>query len=205
MLCSLLMAVSGVHSIAYAFPRVLMITTEVDPEVNDKFYILPGIGREEGRQHDRAHTGDSHVDYFLLFPQETMATGTLERKATTRRSMRTDEPCSVVHNGSWPHCRRRVLLETIGLMLFECQSPSQTKCLPFFSLFCNAIKVAGRQALAVSGTVHTHKESKSRPIALAPEFGVRWHSVLRPGRDRGFLDPGASVGARVSECLVSFA
>lgn len=44
MLCSLLMAVSGVHSIAYAFPRVLMITTEVDPEVNDKFYILPGIG-----------------------------------------------------------------------------------------------------------------------------------------------------------------
>lgn len=47
MLCSLLMAVSGVHSIAYAFPRVLMITTEVDPEVNDKFYILPGIGREE--------------------------------------------------------------------------------------------------------------------------------------------------------------
>lgn len=89
---------------------------------------------------------------------------------------------------------------TIGLMLFECQSPSQTKCLPFFSLFCNAIKVAGRQALAVSGTVHTHKESKSRPIALAPEFGVRWQ-----GRERGFLDPGASVGARVSECLVSFA
>lgn len=44
MLCSLLMAVSGVHSIAYAFPKVLMITTEVDPEVNDKFYILPGIG-----------------------------------------------------------------------------------------------------------------------------------------------------------------
>ncbi|KAI2800933.1 hypothetical protein RDWZM_003984 [Blomia tropicalis] len=44
MLCSLLMAVSGIHTIAYAFPKVLMITTEVDPEVNDKFYILPGIG-----------------------------------------------------------------------------------------------------------------------------------------------------------------
>ena len=43
-LCSLLMAVSGVHSIAYAFPKVLMVTTEVDPEVNDKFHILPGIG-----------------------------------------------------------------------------------------------------------------------------------------------------------------
>lgn len=43
-LCSLLMAVSGVHSIAYAFPKVLMVTTEVDPEVSDRFYILPGIG-----------------------------------------------------------------------------------------------------------------------------------------------------------------
>ena len=43
-LCSLLMAVSGVHSIAYAFPKVKVVTTQVDPEVNDKFYILPGIG-----------------------------------------------------------------------------------------------------------------------------------------------------------------
>lgn len=44
MLCSLLMASSGVQTIAYAFPKVLMVTTEVDPEVNDKFYIRPGIG-----------------------------------------------------------------------------------------------------------------------------------------------------------------
>lgn len=43
--CSLLMAMSGIHTIAYAFPKVLMVTTEVDPEVNDKFYILPGIGK----------------------------------------------------------------------------------------------------------------------------------------------------------------
>lgn len=43
-LCSLLMAVSGVHSIAYAFPKVKVVTTEVDSEVSDKFYILPGIG-----------------------------------------------------------------------------------------------------------------------------------------------------------------
>ncbi|KAH9491325.1 Uridine-cytidine kinase-like 1 [Dermatophagoides farinae] len=41
MLCSLLMASSGVQTIAYAFPKVLMVTTEVDPEVNDKFYIRP--------------------------------------------------------------------------------------------------------------------------------------------------------------------
>ncbi len=44
LLCSLLMAVSGVHSIAYAFPKVKVVTTQVDPEVSDKFYILPGIG-----------------------------------------------------------------------------------------------------------------------------------------------------------------
>ncbi|XP_022695414.1 uridine-cytidine kinase-like 1 isoform X3 [Varroa jacobsoni] len=43
-LCSLLMASSGVHSIAYAFPKVRIVTTAVDPEINDKFYIKPGIG-----------------------------------------------------------------------------------------------------------------------------------------------------------------
>lgn len=41
---SLLMAESGVHSIAYAFPQVQIVTTAVDPEVNEKFYVLPGIG-----------------------------------------------------------------------------------------------------------------------------------------------------------------
>lgn len=43
-LCSLLMAESGVHSVAYAFPRVRLVTTAVDPVVNEKFYIEPGIG-----------------------------------------------------------------------------------------------------------------------------------------------------------------
>ncbi|XP_013777361.1 uridine-cytidine kinase-like 1, partial [Limulus polyphemus] len=42
--CSLLAAESGVHTIAYAFPKVHIVTTAVDPEVNKKFYILPGIG-----------------------------------------------------------------------------------------------------------------------------------------------------------------
>lgn len=44
MLVSLLMAESGVHSIAYAFPNVKIVTTAIDPEINDKFYVLPGIG-----------------------------------------------------------------------------------------------------------------------------------------------------------------
>ncbi|XP_076087286.1 uridine-cytidine kinase-like 1 isoform X1 [Mytilus galloprovincialis] len=43
-LTSLLMAESGVHSVAYAFPKVKIVTTAVDKEVNEKFHILPGIG-----------------------------------------------------------------------------------------------------------------------------------------------------------------
>lgn len=43
-LVSLLMAESGVHTIAYAFPHVKIITTAVDPEINEKFHVLPGIG-----------------------------------------------------------------------------------------------------------------------------------------------------------------
>ena len=43
-LVSLLMAESGVHTIAYAFPNVRIVTSAVDPEINDKFHVLPGIG-----------------------------------------------------------------------------------------------------------------------------------------------------------------
>lgn len=47
-LLSLLMAEMGVHSVAYAFPRVRIITTAVDKRINEEFHIIPGIG--EGRQ-----------------------------------------------------------------------------------------------------------------------------------------------------------
>ncbi|TKR62374.1 hypothetical protein L596_026350 [Steinernema carpocapsae] len=43
-LLSLLMAESGVHSLAYAFPKVKLLTTAVDPHINDNFHIIPGIG-----------------------------------------------------------------------------------------------------------------------------------------------------------------
>ncbi|XP_048758602.2 uridine-cytidine kinase-like 1 isoform X2 [Ostrea edulis] len=43
-LLSLLMAETGVHSVAYAFPKVKIFTTAVDKEVNEQFHILPGIG-----------------------------------------------------------------------------------------------------------------------------------------------------------------
>nr|XP_028581208.1 uridine-cytidine kinase-like 1 isoform X1 [Podarcis muralis] len=43
-LLSLLMAEMGVHSVAYAFPRVRIITTAVDKRVSEEFHIIPGIG-----------------------------------------------------------------------------------------------------------------------------------------------------------------
>ena len=43
-LVSLLMAESGVHTIAYAFPKVNIVTTAVDPHINERFHVLPGIG-----------------------------------------------------------------------------------------------------------------------------------------------------------------
>ncbi|KXJ28933.1 uridine-cytidine kinase-like 1 [Exaiptasia diaphana] len=41
---SLIAAESGVHTIAYAYPKVKIITTAVDPEVNSNYHIIPGIG-----------------------------------------------------------------------------------------------------------------------------------------------------------------
>jgi uridine kinase len=43
-LCSLLMATTGVHSVAYAFPQVKIVTSHVDPELDGKFHIIPGFG-----------------------------------------------------------------------------------------------------------------------------------------------------------------
>lgn len=39
-----MLLVAGVHSVAYAFPKVKIVTTAVDKEVNEQFHILPGIG-----------------------------------------------------------------------------------------------------------------------------------------------------------------
>ncbi|CAG0895248.1 unnamed protein product [Cyprideis torosa] len=44
MLLSLLMAEIGVHSIAYSFPKVRILTTSVDKDINDKGYVIPGVG-----------------------------------------------------------------------------------------------------------------------------------------------------------------
>lgn len=43
-LVSILMSEQGVHNVAYAFPKVKIITTAVDPELNSYWNILPGMG-----------------------------------------------------------------------------------------------------------------------------------------------------------------
>lgn len=43
-LVSLLMAELGVHSVAYAFPKVKIITTAVDKSLDDLLHVIPGIG-----------------------------------------------------------------------------------------------------------------------------------------------------------------
>lgn len=44
-LVSLLMAELGVHSVAYAFPQVKIITTAVDKSLDDFLHVVPGIGK----------------------------------------------------------------------------------------------------------------------------------------------------------------
>ena len=34
----------GVHTVAYAFPHVKIVTSAIDPELNERFHVLPGIG-----------------------------------------------------------------------------------------------------------------------------------------------------------------
>ena len=44
LLVSILAAKLGLHSVAYAYPRVRIITSAVDKEVNEHFHIIPGVG-----------------------------------------------------------------------------------------------------------------------------------------------------------------
>lgn len=72
LLVSLLMAEMGVHSVAYAFPQVKIITTAVDKKVNHLFHIIPGIGEQQkdtsaqARAHARAtQPFNGHVSAML--------------------------------------------------------------------------------------------------------------------------------------------
>jgi len=60
-----------VHSIAYAFPKVKLVTTAVDPEINEKFYVMPGMG----------NFGDRY------FGTEPCDRETFEREADNKRQL----------------------------------------------------------------------------------------------------------------------
>jgi len=44
LLVSLIMAAPGVHAIAYAYPKVTIITAAIDPDISKDYKILPGLG-----------------------------------------------------------------------------------------------------------------------------------------------------------------
>ena len=69
-LVSLLMAESGVHTIAYAFPKVNIVTTAVDPEINEKFHVLPGIGNFGDRYFgtEPMAAGGTKADWTVIAP-----------------------------------------------------------------------------------------------------------------------------------------
>lgn len=66
LLVSLLMAEMGVHSVAYAFPQVKIITTAVDKKVNDLFHIIPGIGESQANVPVTGAGSHSLRSFFLL-------------------------------------------------------------------------------------------------------------------------------------------
>ena len=41
---ALLMAESGVQNVAYAFPKVKIVTSAVDKSLNEQLHIVPGLG-----------------------------------------------------------------------------------------------------------------------------------------------------------------
>jgi len=68
-LVSLLMAKTGVHSVAYAFPKVKICTTCVDPRLNERFWIMPGVGNFGDRYYgtEQIHGGlqcDSDGEFY---------------------------------------------------------------------------------------------------------------------------------------------
>ena len=41
-----ILLIVGVHAVAYAFPKVKMISTALDEKVNDLYHIVPGVGEQ---------------------------------------------------------------------------------------------------------------------------------------------------------------
>ncbi|KAK0427830.1 hypothetical protein QR680_010445 [Steinernema hermaphroditum] len=59
---SLIMATSGIHSLAYAFPKVKLLTSAVDEHLNESYHIIPGIGNFGDRYFGTDPLSDSSED-----------------------------------------------------------------------------------------------------------------------------------------------
>lgn len=65
---------AGVHSIAYAFPGVRIVTSALDPEINEKFHVLPGIGNFGDRYFGTEPTEETwiHLQQTIVILQEML-------------------------------------------------------------------------------------------------------------------------------------
>jgi uridine kinase len=43
-LLAFLSAEQGIRNVSYAFPKVRIVTTAVDPEIDSNYHIVPGLG-----------------------------------------------------------------------------------------------------------------------------------------------------------------
>ncbi len=57
--------ISGVHSIAYTFPKVRIVSSAVDPEINEKFFVKPGIGNFGDRYFGTGMFPLPHLSFML--------------------------------------------------------------------------------------------------------------------------------------------
>jgi len=44
LVATLIASPQGLHSLSYSFPKVKIVTSAMDTDLNEKFYITPGIG-----------------------------------------------------------------------------------------------------------------------------------------------------------------
>lgn len=65
---TLIAAPTGIHTIAYAFPSVKIITTSIDDCVNEQYFILPGIGNFGDRYFGTDLKDDEEFDDMFLLP-----------------------------------------------------------------------------------------------------------------------------------------
>ena len=69
-LCALLMAQPGIQRIAYSFPRVKLITSCVDPAINELYHIIPGMGNFGDRYFGTEYPNHHSEPEFVISSDE---------------------------------------------------------------------------------------------------------------------------------------